>query len=106
MCDGFESFDYATSEPSSSSLTNTTEQSLSSGAEHGGMESNAEGREQEVVYLLDRLKQPQSSTLARKRMIALSPLRGMKRSKGVTVNDPKSVCASDRVRSYMIRMSR
>ena len=84
----------------SSSLASSTERSFSSSAEHGDIESNTEGREQQVVSLLDRLKQPQSSTLARKRKIAVNPPKGMKRSKGVTVNDPKSVCASDRVRSY------
>jgi len=92
MCDGYE--------PSSSSLTSNTEQSLSSSAELGDLESNLEGSEQQVVSLLDCLKRPQPSTLARKRKIAVNPPKGVKKSKGVAANDPKSVCASDRVRCY------
>lgn len=92
----------STSELSTSSLlTPSTEQSISSSAEHGDVESNTEGGEEQVVSLLDHLKQPQPSALARKRKIAANPPpRGMKRSKGVTTNDPKTVCASDRVRNY------
>ena len=92
MCDGYE--------PSSSSLTSNTEQSLSSSAKLGDVESNPEGSEQQVVSLLDCLKQPQPSTLARIRKIVVNPPKDIKRSKGVTANDPNSVCASDRVRSY------
>ena len=50
--------------------------------------------------MLNYLKSPQASTLARKRKIAANPPKGMKRSKGVTINDPKSVCPSDRVKAY------
>lgn len=38
--------------------------------------------------------------LTQKLSILVNPPRGMKRSKGVTVNDSKCMCASDCVSSY------
>ena len=95
--------DSSSSEPScrSLSLTSSAELSLSSNAELGDVESNSEESEPQVVSLLNYvLKPPQASTLARKRKIAANSPKGMKRSKGVTTNDPKSVCPSDKVKAY------
>lgn len=92
--------DHACSTPSSSGLS-TLE---SSSAELADVESDFTqpgGSEQQVLNLLDYLKQPQTSTLARKRKISTNPPKGMKRSKGTTTNDPKSVCPSDRVKAYL-----
>ena len=81
----------------SSSSLSSAELTLSSNAELGDVESASEPR---VVSMLSYLKPPQASTLARKRKIAANPPKGMKRSKGVATNDPKSVCPSDRVKAY------
>ena len=84
----------------SSCSISLTSSSLSSNAELGDVGSNPEASEPRVVSLLNYLKPPQASTLARKRKITVNPPKGMKRYKGVTTNDPKSVCPSDRVKAY------
>lgn len=87
----------------SSTMPSTLETSLSSGAELGDVESDfsqSGASEQRVFTMMDYLRQPQASTLARKRKVATNPPKGLKRSKGVTTNDPKSVCPSDRVKAY------
>ena len=86
----------------SSSSLSSAELTLSSNAELGDVESASEPR---VVSMLSYLKPPQASTLARKRKIASNPPKGMKRSKGVGTNDPKSVCPSDRVKAYPLTVS-
>lgn len=88
--------DCSSCEQSSLSLTSSAE--LSSNAELGDVESNPS--EPRVVTKLNYLKPPQASTLVRKRKIAANPSKGMKRSKGITTNDPKNVCPSDRVKAY------
>ena len=53
------------------------------------------------VTLLDKLKSPTSSDLARKQKLASNPPpKGMKRSKGVVHHEPWSVSASQRVREF------
>ena len=52
------------------------------------------------VTLLDKLKSPTSSDLARKRKLASNPPKGMKRSKGIVQHEPQSVSASQRVREF------
>ena len=76
MCDR-ELDNFASS--SSLSLTSGAELSLSSNAELGDVESNPEASELRVVCMLNYLKSPQASTLARKRKIAANPPKGMKR---------------------------
>ena len=55
-----------------------------------------------VVSLLSVLRQPTPSQLARKRKIQQNPVppTGTKRCKGSTVNDPKNVKPTDRVKQY------
>ena len=53
------------------------------------------------VTLLDKLKSPISSDLARKRKLASNPPpKRMKRSKGIVHHEPQSVSASQRVREF------
>ena len=42
-----------------------------------------------VATLLDRLKSPRESDLARKRKIKTNPFKGVKRGKGATSSEPK-----------------
>ena len=82
--------DLGCSTPSSSTLS-THESSLSSSAELADVESDftqPRAGEQQVFNMLDYLSG------IRKWKIATNPPRGMKRSKGVTTNDSKSVCPS------------
>ena len=53
-----------------------------------------------VPSLLSKLKCPTASDLARKRRVASNPPTGLKRSKGKTVADPKTVVPSERVKQY------
>ena len=69
-------------------------------AELGDGESNLEASATRGISMLDYLKQPQASTLSRRRKIATNPPKGTKRSIGVKTNDLKSVSPSDRVKSY------
>ena len=50
--------------------------------------------------LLDALKAPQASELARKRKIDSNPPVGKKRSRGQGSSEPKSVSAKDRVNEF------
>lgn len=50
--------------------------------------------------LLDRLRCPQPSDLARKRLIKCNPPRGSWKGKGKVAADPKTVSPSDRVRAH------
>ena len=50
--------------------------------------------------LLDRLRSPQPSDLARKRHVKSNPPRGGRKGKGKVTADPKSVSPSDRVKAY------
>ena len=50
--------------------------------------------------LLDRLRSPQPSDLARKRHVKSNPPRGSWKGKGKVTADPKSVSPSDRVKAY------
>ena len=79
----------------------------SSSADFADVESDssitgASASEQEkTLTLLDCLKPPQQSPLARKRKISTNPPpTGFKKSKGVSCYDPKSVRPTDRVREY------
>ena len=88
--------------PSSSTLS-TLESTLSSSAELADVESDFTqpgASEQQVFNMLDLPKTTSSINTCQKRKIATNPPRGMKRSKGVTTNDPKSVCPSDRLKAY------
>ncbi len=54
-----------------------------------------------ITSLLDRLKSPEPSHLARKRTITGNmPPVGKKRGKGATAGDPKSVSPAERVKAY------
>ncbi len=54
-----------------------------------------------ITSLLDRLKSPEPSHLARKRTITGNmPPVGKKRGKGATAGDPKSVPPAERVKAY------
>ena len=53
------------------------------------------------VTLLDKLKFPTSSDLARKqKLVSNPPPKGMKRSKSIVHHEPRSVSASQRVREF------
>ena len=55
----------------------------------------------QVRSILDILKSPQPSTLARKRFIRSNPPVGAKKSKGIALkSDPKSVSPLDRVKGF------
>ena len=55
-----------------------------------------------VISLLDRLKSPTPSDLARKRQVKQNPPpKGVKRGKGKEKSDPKNTSASERVKAYL-----
>ena len=98
MCEREEGPGCSRMEENRPSMSSNTE--LSSNAELGDVESNTESSESGVASILNYLKPPKASTLARKRKIAVNPPMGLKRSKGTASNDPKSVRPVDRVKSY------
>jgi len=58
-----------------------------------------------VPYLLDHLKLPQPSDLARKRKIDVNhPPIGKKTGRGCTTNDPKSVLPAERVKAIKVSL--
>ena len=54
----------------------------------------------EAESLLQRLRAPKPSVLARKRLIKTNPPVGKKRGKGRCEADPKNVTVSDRLKEY------
>ena len=88
------------SQPHSSELTNssTVEADLSdlSSSEEETGESQSQKKS-----LLDVLKAPQPSVLARKRTIRCNPPVGVKKSKGLTLkSDPKNISPRDRLKEF------
>ena len=63
-----------------------------------GSESNC--ADPEAESLLQRLRAPKPSVLARKRLIKTNPPVGKKRGKGRCEADPKNVTVSDRLKEY------
>ena len=62
--------------------------------------SDSEGTESSAQYLLQRLRAPQPSDLARERALRKNPPVGTKRGKGRCSDTPKSVTVGDRVKAY------
>ena len=54
----------------------------------------------DVPSLLDKLKSPTVSNLARKRIIKTNPPKGHKRCKGAVISEPHSISPSSRIREY------
>ena len=60
-----------------------------------------EEAQSQVSSILDVLKAPQPSALARKRVVRSNPPVGVKKSKGIHLkSDPKSISPSDRVKDF------
>ena len=65
-----------------------------------GSETVTDGKSSTQLTLLDRLKSPTLSDLARKRKLASNPAnppKGMKRGKGAVSHEPQSVTPSQRM---------
>ena len=54
----------------------------------------------ESVSLLDRLRSPTPSDLARKRRIPCNPPKGTKKGKGTVASEPQNVSPHDRVKQF------
>ena len=68
-----------------------------------GSETVTDGKSSTQLTLLDRLKSPTLSDLARKRKLASNPAnppKGMKRGKGAVSHEPQSVTPSQRIREF------
>ena len=68
-----------------------------------GSETVTDGKSSTQLTLLDRLKSPTLSDLARKRKLASNPAfppKGMKRGKGAASHEPLSVTPSQRMREF------
>ena len=68
-----------------------------------GSETVTDGKSSTQLTLLDRLKSPTLSDLARKRKLASNPAnppKGMKRGKGAVSHEPQSVTPSQRMREF------
>ena len=68
-----------------------------------GSETVTDGKSSTQLTLLDRLKSPTLSDLARKRKLASNPAnppKGMKRGKGAVSHEPQSVTHSQRMREF------
>ena len=101
--------DATTPGPSGSSSTSLTsnELEISSDESFGSNEEESSSSvsgipadKSKVVALLSRLKPPQPSDLARKRKTACSAPKGMKKSKGSTSAEPKSINPQQRLRQF------
>ena len=69
-----------------------------------GSETVTGGKSSTQLTLLDRLKSPTLSDLARKRKLASNPAnppKGMKRGKGAVSYEPQSVTLSQRMREFL-----
>ena len=84
---------------SSTAPASTSSVNAESASSSDEMETSEEP-EPIVVSLLERLKSPPPSSLARKRVIHCNPPSGKKRSSGARRNDPKSVSPSKRVSEF------
>ena len=65
-----------------------------------GSSSTDQPERPEVVSLLNRLKAPRASDLARKRKVAANPPKGKRGCRGVTVAEPKNITALQRVKAF------
>ena len=68
-----------------------------------GSETVTDGKSSTQLTLLDRLKSPTLSDLARKRKLGSNPAnppKGMKRGKGAVSHEPQSVTPSQRMREF------
>ena len=94
----------AKSQPSTAVQPNDVETELLS-------EANADSEEEfesevgssasvDVPSLLDKLKSPTVSNLARKRIVKTNPPKGHKRCKGGVISEPHSISPSSRIREY------
>ena len=75
--------------------SSTSSSSLSSSTSVGSESNSADP---EAESLLQRLRAPKPSVLARKRTIKTNPPVGKKRGKGRCEADPKNVTVSDRLK--------
>ena len=76
---------------------------LDSDPEIIGSETVTDGKSSTQLTLLDRLKSPTLSDLARKRKLASNPAnppKGMKQGKGAVSHEPQSVTPSQRMREF------
>ena len=68
-----------------------------------GSETVTDGKSSTQLTLLDRLKSPTLSDLARKQKLASNPAnppKGMKQGKGAVSHEPQSVTPSQRMREF------
>ena len=82
--------------------SSSSSQSETSSARDSSVVSNSESNsaDPEAESLLQRLRAPMPSVLARKRLIKTNPPVGKKRGKGRCEADPKNVTVSDRLKEY------
>ena len=65
------------------------------------LSSSTDVEEVQVVSLVDRLRAPQTSDLARKRKVGTNPSpKGNRTSRGATPSDPKGVSPAQRLKAY------
>ena len=65
-----------------------------------GSSSTDQPERPEVVSLLNRLKAPRTSDLARKRKVAVNPPKGKCGCRGVTAAEPKNITGLQRVKAF------
>ena len=85
---------------SSSECESVPEPEIESSQSTSIPETSSEASSSTASSLLDRLRSPRPSDLARKRQVKCNPPRGSRRGKGKVTADPKTVSPSDRVKAY------
>ena len=90
----------ATGVPSYSSSTSTETTDHDLGSESTDTTSGEIHDKSPVVSILDRLKSPTSSDLARKRKVPTNPPKGVKKSKARAANEPSFVSILDRIKEF------
>ena len=73
---------------------------MASSTSSSSLSSESNCADPEAESLLQRLRAPKPSVLARKRTIKTNPPVGKKRGKGRCEADPKNVTVSDRLKEY------
>ena len=76
------------------SLSESEESSLPSTSDSGSSVAN------KTVSLLDRLRSPKESDLARKRKVPSNSPKGLKRGKGIVGSEPRNVSPALRLKEF------
>ncbi len=85
----------------STTMHTEEDESLCSGSESAESEiEQASGGSSSMVPLLDQLKCPTASDLARKRKIVTNPPQKLKRSKGAIAAEPKKILPRTRITEF------